>query len=474
MPRSERGASGLLILVILVLIAVSVLATSLLSRIGSAGDEQNNTYASLNRAAAALDAFAGATMRLPCPARPDDPAGDVGVELTSGAAGCLYPEGTVPWKTIGLSRNDAYDAWGHKISYRVYLGNAGSLVQAGGASMADCDTIEAFPTGPTAAAGGVGGLCQPGTTGPGTANPDPSLRTTPPAQFLAGKGLTLTDFGVVHNDVAYVLFSHGMTGLGSYTSSGAQLDIPKGDEKSNLNDIGPFFIEAFSGSDTSATSPSHFDDLLVYRTIPDLATRANLAARDWPDTILSAVTFDKSTLTTALGSSPSSDTGQSTIAFNGVNVSAFDSGGAQDISYVHGGGSVDGIGGVNGGGGNGLLTSGGEGLQFNFPTDARQFAFTLDSFDTSGASQEQVEVRFYEVVGVTATLENTVVKQSCSSSGAVASFSIDAGQNFNRVEIRPVTSTGGSASDFSLSEIRTCVASVTCTTSLAPSGNSCP
>ena len=48
MRRPERGASGLLVLVILVLIAVSVLATSLLSRVGSAGDDQNNTYASLN------------------------------------------------------------------------------------------------------------------------------------------------------------------------------------------------------------------------------------------------------------------------------------------------------------------------------------------------------------------------------------------------------------------------------------------
>ena len=479
MRRPERGAGGLLVLVILVLIAVSILATSLLSRIGSASDDQNNTYASLNRAAAALDAFAGATMRLPCPANPSDPAGDVGVEVPLGAAGCKYPQGAVPWKTIGLSRNDAYDAWGHKISYRVYLGNAGSLVQPGGASMADCDTNEAFPTGPTPVAGGVGGLCQPGTTGPGTANPDPSLRTTPPSAFLAGKGLRLFDFGIEqkdafgNDDVAYVLISHGLSGLGSYSSSGAQLPLPSGDERDNTNDTGPFHIEAFSPIDTKDTSPSHFDDLLVYRTISDLATKANLAARNWPDTILSAVMFDKNTLASALGSNPHSDTGQTTIAFNNVTVSAFNSSVAQDIAYDQGGGNPDAIGGVSG---SGLLQSGGDSLQLDFAEDARQFAFTVESFNSTATSQEVVQLQFYEVLAGVATPPGGIsfVKQSCSTSTQVESFSFDAGVSFNRVVMTPMANTAAGTSDLALAEVRTCAAGVTCATSLAPSGVQCP
>ncbi|HLX22543.1 MAG TPA: hypothetical protein VKR38_04270 [Usitatibacter sp.] len=462
---------------ILVLVAVSVLAANLLSRVGSAQDDQNNTMASLKRAAAALDAFAGMTMRLPCPANPSDPSGDVGVEITSGLADCQYRQGTLPWKTIGLSRSDAYDAWGHKISYRVYLGSAGSLVQAGGASMADCDTNEAFPTAATGATGGVGGLCQPGTTGPATSNPDPTLRTTPPSAFLAGKGLQLFDFGVEqkdafgNDDVAYVLISHGLSGLGSYSSSGVQLPLPSGDEKDNTKDTGPFHIEAFSAIDTKDTSPSHFDDLLVYRTISDLATKANLAPRNWPDTVLSAITFDKNTLAAALGSNPHSDTGQTTIALNNVTVSAFNSSGAQDIAYDHGGGDPDAIGGVSG---SGLLQSGGDGLQLDFAENARQFAFTVESFNTTGTSQEQVQLQFYTVVAGVATLQNTIVKPSCSLTTQVESFSVDAGSNFNRVVLSPIANTTGGASSLALAEVRTCVASVSCVTSLAPTGVTCP
>ncbi len=47
--------------------------------------------------------------------------------------------------------------------------------------------------------------------------------------------------------------------------------------------------------------------MLYYRTVADLAKRANLAARNWPDDVLSAVTFDNATLTTALGGAPSTE-----------------------------------------------------------------------------------------------------------------------------------------------------------------------
>ena len=474
--RRQAGAGGAFIALIIALVALLILAVVSLTRTRGGTEEREQGTAKLNIAAAALDAYASVSARLPCPANPTPatPA-DEGIELPNVPNGptCQFDGGTIPWKTIGMRREDSFDAWGRKISYRVYTGNAGSLTQAGGASMANCDVNEAFPGGTTALAGASGGLCRPV---PNTANT--ADRTTTPAQFLAGKGLMVNDFGTVRNDVAYVLISHGITGLGGYTASFVppnRLDLPpNGDERDNTRDTGPFWIKPFSDPDTGATVVAHFDDLVVYRGIEDLAKRANLAARNWPDTILSAVTFDRPTVRAALGgTNPGSDTGRDTIAFNNATVRGFDSGGAQNISFVSGGGSEDGIGGVSGG--DGLLGSaGGEFLQIDFAEDARQFAFTVDKFDDAALLHERLELRFIEVVGNTATTKSTVVKQSCAANGKVASYSIDACSSFNRVEMRPLTmSDNTSPSAFSLNEIRTCVEGVTCETALQPSGNVC-
>jgi uncharacterized repeat protein (TIGR01451 family) len=462
----QRGASGLFILVILIFVALTVLAVIVLDRANTANQDRNATIANLTKAIAALDAFAGASARLPCPA---NPVVDDGVEVTATSATCSYPQGTLPWKTLGMRRDDAYDAWGHKLSYRVYTNNAGSLTQPGGASMADCDLHEAFPGGTTGIVGGSGGLCKSNHT----TTPDQFLKPPNAAKTDTDKGFTLNDFGAAQSHVAYVVISHGITGLGSYTSSGIQLDLPKGDELANTRSDGPFIMRPFSETDTAVDSNLHFDDLLAYRTISDLAQVSGLAARNWADNVLSAITFDKDTLTAALGANPSSDTGKSTIAFNNATVSAFDSGGEQDISYVNGGGRSDAIGGVNGG--DGLLgSSGGEGLRIDFPEDARQFAFTVDQFDDSSSVHERLELRFYKVVNNTVTLKATQVESSCSSNGEVTSFSLDACAAFNRIEIRPLTTTDGTSdSSLSLAEIRTCVDGVPCVTDLQSTGNVC-
>ncbi len=477
MRKREAGAGGALIAVVLAFIALLIVAFVSLNRTTSGSAEREQTGTKLVIAATALESYAGAAQRLPCPA---DPTVDVGDEVTLTATTCKYGEGTLPWKTIGMRRDDSFDAWGRKISYRVYSGDAGSLTQPGGASMANCDTLEAFPGGVTAT-----GLCRPDpSTATAAELADPATRTTTPAQFLVGapappatkKGLWLTDSGAPQRkDVAYVLISHGVTGLGGYTASGTRLDMPSNvDEKNNTKDTGPFTIRAFSDTDTGATDVAHFDDILVYRGIEDVAKRANLGARNWPDTILSAVVFDRATVKAALGgTNPGSDTGQSTIAFNNATVSAFNSGGSQNISFVSGGGSTDGLGGVSGG--DDLLGSAGaERLQIDFAEDARKFAFTLDNFEDSGSLHERVELRFFEVVGTSPpTLKGAMIKESCANNGKATSFSLDAGTSFNRVEVRPTPKSDASDSSFSLSEIRTCVASVACETSLKSSGNLC-
>ena len=255
-----------MILIVMFLVLAAFLATYTLSRISRAGDAREDTKKRLAVAAAALDSYAATTWRLPCPA---DPALAAGTEVTATAATCANADGTLPWATLGLNSDAGLDGWGRKISYRVYAGNNGSLTQPGGVSMVDCDTGEASPAGPTPTAASAGGLCR-------------DTHDTLPEQFIAGKGLTVNDYGTAHNDVAYVVTSHGATGLGAWTIAGTQMDLPTGDERDNTRANGPFTIKAFSDPDTSSTGPQHFDDQLAYATIGDLAKRAGLSARPWP------------------------------------------------------------------------------------------------------------------------------------------------------------------------------------------------
>lgn len=475
--RSQRGSVGALILLIVVIVIVSLIALAALNRTTSIVAEREQSTTRLAKITAALDSFAASAQRLPCPADPTL-VPETGAEVARVGGTCTLPggvtAGTVPWRAIGLNKEDAYDAWGLKLSYRVYTGS-GSLVQDGGVSMVACDTLDAIPGGLTAdGANNTGRLCN--------ADANTANRNTTPALFLANKGLQVTDLGTVHNDVAYVVISHGATGLGAWTTSGVQRDLPQngGAERAHTTAAGPFVVQAFSDLETKTTSNQHFDDLVAYRTLPDLVKVAGLSARNWPDTVLAAVVFDRPTLQAALGQNPGADTGQATINFNNATVTAFDAGGDQNISFESTG--TDSIGGVSGG--DGLLTSGGEGLKIDFLETGAKFAFTLDSFETIFVWRERVELRFYSVSGTTATLIGSpVIKESCSSDGRHATISMDVhtllGADFNRVEIRPLTTTTAFGfsfnSAFSLAEIRLCsAAAASCVTTLQPTGNVCP
>jgi hypothetical protein len=273
---TQHGAAGVLILAVLAIVLVCLGATSVLSRIAASNDDSGKAVVLLAKAQANLEAYAASAQRLPCPA---NPALDNGVEVPNplDPAGCSIPDGTLPWLTIGLRREDAYDPWGRKLSYRVYTGNKGSLTQPGGVSMVNCDLIEPSPGGTTSVSGALGGLCEPGAT--------IQDRNTTTDQFLNGKGLDLTDMDQpIFHDVAYVIVSHGASGYGGYTISGARLDMPSGDEKKNCDPNGPFTIKAHSDPDTNYSSSQHFDDYLAYRRIDDLVRRIGLYARDWPET----------------------------------------------------------------------------------------------------------------------------------------------------------------------------------------------
>ena len=459
MVRFERGASLLFVAVVLIAVAGASLAFLALTRTSSGLERSSETASHLARIATALEQFASASERLPCPANPVLDAGDA--EPDAASAACTFAtSGTVPWRTLGLRREDAFDAWGWKISYRVYQGATG-LTQAGGASMVHCDKVEPAPAGASAA-----GLCL-------------ATHDTTEAQFLGGKGLALNDFGTPVTDAAYVLVSHGPSGLGAYTAFGTQKPpLPaSADEASNLGG-GPFVAKA-PVTTLSPEDVAHFDDVLAYRRLAEFVRRANLSARDWPEAgaAYANITLNAPTVSTALGTpTVPGDLGRATVTFQDATVTGLDGGGTRSLSFDRVGG-VEGIGTAGGtvGSANALSSEAGEGVRIDFPLKARKLAVTLNDFGkhtgAAGAPDERAEFRFFD--GPSEVL--AVTKSACRPDGGLATFSIDALADFDRVEIRARTASDGtSATQFFLAQIKTCAAGVACTTSMAASGNSCP
>ena len=472
----EHGASGVLFLVILLLVITALLAGYVLQRMTSGTDANNDTQARLARASNALVQYAAANRRLPCPANPALASGAAndGVESPPNGSQCDFADGTLPWNTLGLRSDDGYDAWGRRISYRVYTGNAGSLTQAGGLSMVECDTVD-VGAATAVGAGNVGGLC--------VSSPDPYQRSTTPANFLNNKGLTIDDFGTNHTDAAFVLISHGATGLGGYTVSGDRLPMPAGTEKNNTKDTGPFTIKAFSDPDTGVSSGQHFDDLLAYKTLSDLVSAAGLGARDWPESVTTSTTFDNASVSAAAGHAVGSgDVGTATLNFGAASVSAFTGGSTTpaDIAFdTVGTPSTGGIG-VFGAASNFMSSDAGEYIVITFADKGSSFALTLNDFGTysSGGNTytENVQLTFKNA-GV--LVGSPVVESGCRNDGRLASFSVTPSGAFDSVEIRPVdaTASGGltNISSFMVSEVKACAASVSsCTTGLANGGNTCP
>src|SRR5690349_15578210 len=214
--ESQRGASGIFVAVVLLLVAAGIIVALAFSGVTAKGDRGRQVAASMGVVQSALRVFATGNNRLPCPA---DPNSTNGLESAGAAGACNFPAGTIPWATLGLRVDDAVDPWGEVLSYRVFAGATG-LTRTNGATMTNCTTDPAA-TGPL-----VGGNCD-------------SAYNTPEAAWLAGKGLRVNDFGNVVTDAAYVVLSHGASGLGGFTPAGQQkTPLPaSADELSNLSGL---------------------------------------------------------------------------------------------------------------------------------------------------------------------------------------------------------------------------------------------
>ena len=304
-PR-QQGLVALLLAVSLLMTLGTTLVLSELGQRREVGDQQALTQQRLLALRLALVNFASANGRLPCPA---SGALDTGLAVPNGASvACTNANGTVPWTTLGLPRDAALDAWGRKVSYRVFAGATG-LTVVGGASMVECDSDFTSPPPATAAAPAASAAavlpnfqCTAAVT-----RIDPASVLDP----IRRRGLAVYDESQATTtvwQVALVLISHGASGAGAWVpGSTTRLALPpvaNAVERANglvLNaaavpitpdacplppavmPVPPICHYRLNKSDAKValTSNEHFDDQVVYVTFTDLFREAGRAARNW-------------------------------------------------------------------------------------------------------------------------------------------------------------------------------------------------
>lgn len=263
------------VVIVLLLAVGTIFATNMILRASRGALQVEVTQANLGKINDAIVAYVAINGRLPCPAVPS--ANDGKAYPESAVATCGTANGVIPWKTLGISPDTALDGWNRLVSYRVFDGARG-LTQDQGASLVFCDTK--VPYGADVLA--TNGLCQ---------DPVDPLKRNLDTQYLAGKGLTVSNAGNPIKGVAYVLISHGESGYGAYSPGGSREQMPtSAPELANTNAAGTYYQNNHSTPGTDPGSASHFDDILAWTGIQDLAKRSGLTARDWPDPDPPAIT----------------------------------------------------------------------------------------------------------------------------------------------------------------------------------------
>jgi hypothetical protein len=287
MASSFRVRQGGYLLIAVVAFLFAIGATVLLSQTGmilsSKSGAFSRTQNSITKINDALIAFVTVYRRLPCPANPAlaESAANAGYPdgntlLSTAIVTCAYPNGVVPWRALGLKADDVTDEWGRLVSYRVYDGLRG-FTQAGGVSAVDCDLTNGSttetPPDPTT------GLCDPDHNTLAA-----SFFAYPVAAPAYTKGLSVLDFGVLKTGLAYLLTSHGPSGLGGYTAAGTQVapNASTGDYP-NTQTAATFRRDAFSAPDLAVGSAGHYDDIVDFVTIVDLQVKTKLGAREWSE-----------------------------------------------------------------------------------------------------------------------------------------------------------------------------------------------
>jgi len=224
----DEGVAGVIIAMIISIVAFSALAVFMSKHIGPSRDlelfQRAEAKLTITRDALLLYFNQQTSKTLPCPDT------DLDGNQNSPCTGTGTVSGTLPWRTMGLARDDAVDGYGRYYKY---------VVVADAEEKSVCDSVtNAYDNSR---------VDYPGTT---TDAATLEVRSTSQA---AGTG----EF------VRFVVVSHGPNGLGGTTAAGTAMGAPVANSREEDN-AASNPTEIFSGPFNGADGVDYFDDTVIF------------------------------------------------------------------------------------------------------------------------------------------------------------------------------------------------------------------
>lgn len=327
LASTQRGGIVMPMILSILVLGASMLALQAAKQTRQPLEVQRTTEQRMDSLEKALKAYTVIHARLPCPAKGNALATDFDFGLffpNAATATCTNPDGIVPWRTLGISQSEAMDGWGRFISYRVPVDTAApvtaGMTNVNAADMTNCDT-EPPAVAPTAPAF----ACTASLNVLNTAFMDVAVRP----------GLTVRVNGTDQPQIAWVLISHGPSGLGAWRSGqnpasrvcGLQQMPPANSDECNNTLALPVppasFVQrlpqvlAANGQPLNpAVDTNHFDDVVRFQKIEEFIASTGRGARDWPEAVAPgtpSVPFTAATLATSGVTFTGFSSGQQTL-----------------------------------------------------------------------------------------------------------------------------------------------------------------
>lgn len=309
--HAPRAQGFSLVEMAMVLLVVGVLAALFLPATNTMMDNnrRKETRTKLEALESAITRFVMTRGRLPCPADGGLAPGAnlYGVEGRIGqlcgslnAAAQDQRRGVVPWVSLGLSINEATDAWGNLITYRVWAQTQSlplntSLARDNGMNMSVCDPAGNDPAGTDPVSSEVF-VCLKNTAA------TPPTYTKPLNWLTAdtGRGFRACDAApscvpgsaaelaskANGNGIAYFLISHGANKFNAFNPNGNLVPVngPGPGLRENINSNGldvrtastdDFYVDA----DLTEDPANYYDDIVLRPTVMKVALDAGLGPR---------------------------------------------------------------------------------------------------------------------------------------------------------------------------------------------------